>query len=146
VFTTFCISLALFGVVLAFLYPSAPPTDPPTVLVGGLLLWGAIGVLLTPRIEKPLNCTDDSTLASSYRTRFFLRIAFAQAAALFGFVGFFLTYEWWTYPVGVAIAAVGFYRAAPTREHLRQDQERLAGTSCFRPLVHALRTSMQPRA
>ena len=147
VFLTFCIALALLGVVLAFLYPSsAAPADPPTALAGGLLLLGGVGVLLSSRFERPLDCTNDTTLALSYRMRFFHRIAVADSAALLGFVGFFLTYEWWPYPVGIAIAACGFVRAAPTRGHLRHDQQRLAESSCFRPLVHALRTSMSPRA
>ena len=144
-FVSFVIALLMFGVVIAVLYPtSPPPADSPTVVVAALLFLGAIGVALTPRIEGQLDGTDDAALAASYRTRFFLRIAFAESAALFGFVGFFLTYDWWPYPVGLTIAAFGFSRAAPTRKNLRHDQELLAQRSCFRPLVRALRTTAPP--
>ncbi len=145
VFLSFSLALVMFGVVLALLYPSSPPPrDPPTTVVTGLLVFSGIVALLATRIERPLDCTDDAKLAGSYRSRFFLRIAFAESAALFGFVGFFLTYDWWPYPVGVAIAAAGFLRAAPTRGRLRRDQERLAEQGCFRPLVRALRVAMPP--
>jgi hypothetical protein len=100
-----------------------------------------VGVLWSSRFEPPLNCTSDATLAVSYRARFFFRIAFSEAAALFGFVGFFITYSWWPYPVGVAITAYGFRHAAPTRANLRRDQERLAEQGCSRPLVRVLRTA-----
>jgi len=53
--------------------------------------------------------------AGSYRAKFILGIAFSNAVALFGFVGFFLAGEWWTYAIGVALAFVGFVVARPTR-------------------------------
>lgn len=99
VFLSFAGALVAFGVVLAVLYPTShPPRDPPTAVVVGLLAFGAIGVLVEPRLERGLDCTDDTTLAGTFRARFFLRMAFANAAALYGFVGFFLTYAWWPYP------------------------------------------------
>jgi F0F1-type ATP synthase membrane subunit c/vacuolar-type H+-ATPase subunit K len=147
VLMTFCIALALIGLVIALLYPSsAPPADPPDSLCELPAAPRCRRGVANASHRATLNCTDDSTLASSYRARFFLRVAFANAAALFGFIGFFLTNEWWPYPVGLAIAACGLIRAAPTRERLRRDQERLAETSCFRRLVPALRSSMRPRA
>ena len=95
-------------------------------------------------VEKPLDCSDDRRLAESYRTRFFLRIAFAESAALFGFVGFFTASEWWVYPGGVAIAFAWFARAAPTRTRLQQDQEHLSEQGCFRALVPALTRLPRP--
>ena len=108
VFLSFCVALVLFGVVLAVIYNGEEPVqDSSTALVVGLLLLAAVGLLVERRLEQPLRCEDDRSLADSYPTRFFLRVAFAEAAALFGFVGFFLTYAWWPYPVGVVITAVG---------------------------------------
>jgi len=71
-------------------------------------------------------------------------MAFSEVAALFGFVAFFLTYLWWTYPVGAAITALGFRRAAPTSARLRADQEVLIASGCSRSLVGALRTVRPP--
>ena len=67
-----------------------------------------------------------------------LRIAFAESAALFGFVGFFAASVWWVYPAGAAITFAGFARAAPTRARLHRDQDRLNEQGCFRSLIAAL--------
>ena len=137
-FITFCMGIVMFGIVLAFLWPSQSkePHSPPLAL--GLVALGMIAAVVGWAVERPLVCTDDASLAGSYRTRFFLRIAFAESAALFGFVGFFIASVWWVYPAGAAIAFIGFARAAPTRARLRRDQERLSEQSCFRSLVAAL--------
>lgn len=140
VFLTFCVALVLFGVVLAFIYSDSEPlSDPSTEGAAALLALAAVGMLIEPRLEKPLQCDDDSALVASYRARFFLRIAFSEAAALWGFVGFFLTYAWWPYPMGAAMTAIGFLRAAPSRRNLARDQDELMQRQCGRSLVGALR-------
>lgn len=145
VFLSFCVAIVLFGVVLAFIHSDSEPlSDPSTEGAAGLLAMAAVGMLIEPRLEKPLNCDDDPSLAASYRTRFFLRIAFSEAAALFGFVGFFLTYAWWPYPVGAAMTAIGFIRAAPSRRNLTRDQDDLIQRQCGRSLVGALRFTSPP--
>lgn len=137
-FETFCLAVAGFGIVLVFLWPSQ--SDEPRVpgMAFGLLVLGAVAGVAGRFIEKPLDCTTDRRLAGSYRVRFFARIAFSEAAALFGFVGFFTSSEWWVYPAGAGIAFVGFARAAPTRGNLRRDQESLIERACNRSLVAAL--------
>ena len=140
VFLSFCLAIVLFGVVLAFQYADAQPmSDPSTGIAAGLLVVAASGILIEPLVERPLPCTDDRGLAGSYRARFFLRMAFAESAALFGFVGFFLTYAWWPYPIGAMMAALGFARAAPSRRNLERDQDDLVDRQCARSLVGALR-------
>ena len=114
-------------------------SDPSTGIAAGLLVVAASGILIEPLVERPLPCTDDRGLAGSYRARFFLRMAFAESAALFGFVGFFLTYAWWPYPIGAVMAALGFARAAPSRRNLERDQQDLVHRQCARSLVGALR-------
>lgn len=147
VFVSFCFAIVAVGVVLAVLYPgSTPPADPPTEVVIALLVVGALAHVFERTMEKPLDCEDDATLATSYRTRFFLRLAFSEAAALIGFVGFFLTYAWWPYPVGATITAIGFRRAAPTSARLARDQEILQSRGCGRSLLAALRQPASPTA
>lgn len=139
IFVSFCLMIAVLGVVLLVLYPgSEKPADAPTGVAIGLLVVGAATVVVGRLAERPLDCTDDETLASSYRVRFFLRVAFSNAVALIGFVGFFLTYAWWNYPIGAAIAAMGLRRAAPTSARLAANQEELATRGCGLSLVHAL--------
>ncbi len=141
VFLAFLTAILLFGVVLLALWPAQSTADPSPTLALVLIGLGVSSAVVQRFVEKPLDCTDDVKLADSYRTRFFRRIAMSEAAALFGFVGFFTASVWWVYPVGAAIALVGFARAAPTRRHLHRDQERLTEQSCFRSLLRALRTA-----
>jgi len=138
-FMAFVAAILLFGVVLSFM--DAGETEPSPGLAVGLLALGVLAGIMGRVVERPLDCTSDQKLAASYRTRFFIRIAFSETAALFGFVGFFLTAERWVYPIAAAITLVGFARAAPTRAHLQQDQERLSERACFRSLVNAIRAT-----
>src|SRR5205814_6537035 len=103
-FITFCMAIVMFGIVLTFLWPSQSEEPHSAPLALGLLALGVVAAIVGWVVEQPLVCTDDATLARSYRTRFFLRIAFAESAALFGFVGFFTASVWWVYPAGAAIA------------------------------------------
>lgn len=81
------------------------------------------------------------SLKSSYTTRFFLRLAFSDAAALVGFMLDIAMGPWWVYFVGAGFAAVGLSQLSPTRRHLAQDQDELALHGCTRSLTEALRRS-----
>lgn len=107
--------------------------------------WGIIALIVPRYIEKPLDCGADAALATTYRLRFFLRLAFAQSVALVGFVGFIVTDHAWLYPVGLAFTAAGMARLAPTRRNLAKDQEDLRQSGCAQPLVGALAT-IPPRS
>lgn len=140
-FLGFSLALVGFGVILAFLdsgsgvkgtTPSGPAAA--VIVVVGLLSFAE------RRIEQPLSCESDAKLAGTYRTRFFLRVAFAEAVALFGFVAVFLTGVFWLYPLAVVFTAVGFARLAPTAGNLTKDQQELYAAGCGRSLVAALAT------
>lgn len=136
-FLSFVFALALFGVVLAFLY-TEPVAQPVAVMP---LVVGIVGIscLVAQRVlRRPLDLTTAPGLASSYRTRFFLRLALGETPALVGFVGFFL-YDWWLYPLGLAFTAVGFAYAAPSVRNLAADQERINAQGSSLRLVAVLR-------
>ena len=143
VFTAFAVAIVLIGlVVLALAAGSATQESvSPGVVASGVSLYGLLSLFLPAAIVRPLDCSSRDALASSYRTRFFLLLAFAESAALLGFVGFFLTYEWWLYLVGGFFAAVGFARLAPTRRHLQREQEGLVAHGCGISLIDALTSS-----
>lgn len=101
---------------------------------------GLVGSLVA---SPPLNCSSPETLLGSYRIRFFLRLAFAEAAALVGFVAVILTGEWWLYLLGAAFTLIGFVRLAPTEKRLLQDQETLNSQGCGLSL-HGLMISSMP--
>ena len=104
----------------------------------GVIVCGVLSLVAPRLIEKPLDCSENRLLAGTYRTRFFLRLAFADTAALVGFVGFITSDNGWMYPIGVTFAAIGFYRLAPSKSNLAKDQRALSDASCSRSLVAAL--------
>jgi F0F1-type ATP synthase membrane subunit c/vacuolar-type H+-ATPase subunit K len=90
-FTAFTSALLLIGVVVLFLASgnSSERAMSPGVVAAGVAGYGVVSLFISRLVERPLDCSDTGALLVSYRTRFFLRIAFAEAAALVGFVGFF---------------------------------------------------------
>lgn len=140
---TFVAAVVLFGVVVAFVVPGAP-TSPAGPWIIALVVIGAAAVTAASAFGRhPLNCTSGPALATSYRTRFFLRLALSEAVALFGFVASFLAGHWWLYWVGAAFTFVGFALNSPTRAHLAADQERLSSSGCFQSLAQALRAPIR---
>ena len=137
VFLAFCLAIALFGYVLAFL--DTGDTERPSLAMAVLVV-GVASVIGGRFVERPLDCGNEATLKTSYTNRLFIRVAFSEAAALLGFVAFFITGERWVYYLAALITYGGFARAAPTREHLRRDQEILRERGCYVQLVPALRT------
>jgi MFS family permease len=140
-FISFVTALVLFGLVVSM--TAGDSTDktggPSSSVVTAVVVGYGIVSLIAPRLlERPLDCTSDADLLSGYRTRFFLRIAFAEAAALIGFVGAFLSGEPWMYALGAAFTAIGFARLAPSRRNLCNDQEALNLQGCGRSLTRLL--------
>jgi F0F1-type ATP synthase membrane subunit c/vacuolar-type H+-ATPase subunit K len=144
VFTSFVMALVMFGVVLAFIGSAdAEPSGPSTSVVAAAVVGYGLVSLVVPRlVERPLSCASEADLVTGYRTRFFLRVAFAEAAALLGFVGVFVSGELWMYPLGAAFTAVGFVRLAPTRRNLEREQEALNLAGCGLSLTMVLATAV----
>lgn len=141
----FAASLLLIWVVVAFL--AGDDTRPGVSGEAGAILVATVGtvtVLAARYVRRPLDCRSDARLAETYRQRFFLRIAFANSAALVGFTTFFLTSNPAVYPLALVFSAVGYAHLAPTAAHLETDQQDLQATGCARSLVAALRSPGQP--
>ena len=142
-FVGFSSMLVLVGGVVVILSVASTLTSRPhggglfaaVVVLSGILT--TLGQRLT---ERPLDCSDDLRLARSYNTRFFLRVAFSETPALFGFAAFTITGHPWLYPLGAAFTAVGFSRLAPTARNLATDQSVLRDAGCRNSLVGALMT------
>ncbi|MGH9113709.1 MAG: hypothetical protein ACRDZN_15635 [Acidimicrobiales bacterium] len=137
-FVTFAVSLGLIGIVVGLLADGGTRSSM-SGQSGALLVTavGAVTVLLARFVPRPLNCHSDASLAGSYRSRFFL--AFAQGAALCGFVAFFLTANPAMYPLALIFSAAGYVSLAPTAARLDADQQALGIGGCGRSLVLALR-------
>jgi cbb3-type cytochrome oxidase subunit 3 len=136
-------SLVLIGVVVIALTGNGtaePDRLAASVVAAGVVAYGVLSLFAPRLIERPLDCSDESALVTGYRTRLFLRIAFAHAAALVGFVGFFLSGEAWMYPLGAIFALVGYVSLAPSRRNLERDQEELNQQGCGLSLTGVLVT------
>lgn len=144
VIRTLFVSFVTFLVVLGILVPFFAPSNVDVsrtleaVVFAGLVLLGVAGVSTVRFFRATLECSSDGALASSYRTRLFLRIAFAESIALVGFV---VTFQGvvWAYYLAAAFSVVGFWILAPTARNLARDQDRLTSSGCTRDLVRAIR-------
>ena len=132
---SFTNALVLFGVVLTFAAPGGGAAMPWVVVPVAVALVGAV---IRRQVERPLDCSSETALAASYRTRYFVRLAFADAVALSGFVAAFAGGPRWVY---YAAGAFTLYRiwahVAPTRSALEREQAELR--RCRYSLVAALR-------
>jgi hypothetical protein len=142
VFLTFVAAIFSIGVVAFFLGNMSGRPDRTGLSVAIVVAVGCTSLLAQRVVPRPLDCTSLESLASSYRTRFFLRIAISDAAALVAFCVDIALGPWWVYFVGAGFALIGFSQLAPTAGHLTLDQDSLSLKGCTLSLVDALR--MQP--
>jgi hypothetical protein len=129
-FLSYVLALVLFGVVLVSLGDLGDASLDPTIAAGCLLAYGLVTYVVAGRISARLSCESAEKLVAAYRTRFFLRVAFADAAALFGFVLTFLSSSLLPYAAGLIAAAPGFVRLAPTRANLQREQDAMRAEGC----------------
>jgi F0F1-type ATP synthase membrane subunit c/vacuolar-type H+-ATPase subunit K len=136
-FIAFVNAIILFGVVLPFLGPYNGSNVAAALVVLGVGVYALVSRLCVRRVERrsPLKCEN---LGGSYQTRFFLRIAFAEAAALFGFVGVFVVHVLWIYYPCALFTLIGFAHAAPTRASIERDQVALNNRGCGNSLLAEL--------
>lgn len=139
-FLAFVVAIAGITLVVAVIFSSHGEPEGQSPLIAAAFVGGGVGALVAQRLlSRPLDGTTDQTLVTTYRTRFFLRLAFGEIPALVGFVGFFV-YDWWLYPIGLVLTAMGFAFAAPTVRSLQKDQDDLIARGCPLSLVAALRS------
>jgi hypothetical protein len=142
IFVGFCTMVVLIGVVVLILGDVNPEqADRPGVSVPLVVAGCAVALVLQRLVPRPLDDSDPAALATSYRTRFFLRLAFAEACALLAFVACIAVGPAWVYAIGLVGALVGFRTAAPSRANLRADQDALGLRGCTTSLVGSLRSS-----
>jgi hypothetical protein len=140
VYMTFLGSLVTLGVVLPFILPFA---------VEGAAVYWALGIgamagvifVVERLFERPLSCDSVDKLAAGFHARMFLRVAFGETTALWGFVAAFLATSSWVYFFSVLCSLPALLRAAPTRAALIREQDELRARGCNQSLIAALRTS-----
>jgi F0F1-type ATP synthase membrane subunit c/vacuolar-type H+-ATPase subunit K len=138
VFISFVMAIILIGVVVQFMRFEGGTAWPWLVALG---VAAVASIIATKVADRPLDCSSPTTLASTYRTRFFLRLAFAEAVAMLGFVFSFTSQTAWVYLPAAAFTLYRFWTvAAPSRAALVADQRRLKVRGCQLSLVAALRS------
>ncbi len=138
-FVSYCLSLVAITVVVFILAGTVEPEDPQTALAAGMVVAiGIVGLIAERLLNRQLDCSSDASLAASYQTRFFLRVAFAQSAALGGFALSMALGPWWVNLIGLGFAAVGMFRLAPTRRRLEVEQAEFTAKGCHRSLSRTL--------
>ena len=139
-YLTFLTALVLYGYVLLFITPFRSEHDGLGWIIG-IGAVAAVNLVLVRRVERPLPCESDAMLAGAFRARLFLRIAFAETPALFGFTAAFVTDSNWVFYLCVLFSLPALVRAAPTRAALIRDQDELTARGCNLSLVAALRST-----
>ncbi len=127
----------LIGIVVFVLLGTERDRTSPLGLGLGLVAVAAVLSLVATVAVNPV-LPDDDALVGAYTSRFFMRLAFANAAALVGFVGFTLTWRIEPYLLGLVFAAVHYARLAPTAANLERDQDRMRNAGGTRNLVEEL--------
>lgn len=139
ILVTFWLALAGLAVVVFFaLSDGVAGTDEPVAWallgVGGLA--SVAGGAFARR--RPLACGEPGALAAQYRVTFFIGVAFAEMAALLGFVAAFVVDSAWPYFVGLIPTAIAFGLFTPTRGRLETVDRELQASGC----PHSLRAAM----
>lgn len=137
---TFAVSVVAVGAVAVLLTTTGGITSEAAVIdapvaAAVVALLGVASLAAQRLVNPPLEC---ERLAKTYRTRFFLHVAFANVPMLLGFTAVVVTGHLWVILPGALLTAVGLWRAAPTRAHLAADQDALIGTGCGRSLLQEL--------
>ena len=128
-FAAIVVAILIIGEVVLILDTSGglDRTDVPVGVVAAAVTLVGLFSLIGARIAVPrLDWTDAARLVTSYRSRLFGRVAWAEVPALVAFAGFLLLGgEAWVFGIGLMASLANLARAAPTRASVRRDQERL---------------------
>jgi hypothetical protein len=140
VFAAFVASVAVLGVVVVVLAAAGGVSGSLSVVVAVVVV-AAVGLVTPPVARTATPDPDCSTVASlrrTYSSRFFLRLALADAPAVAGLVGFLLSGVPFVYAVGLGFTVLELGRLAPTRRRLEDEEAELARRGCLHPLLQAL--------
>ena len=143
VFLSFSMALVTFGVVLHIIGSPGPTRVLPFLWL--VVVAAGLSIVAVAVATKPLDCTSEPKLATTYRSRFFLTIAFSQSVALFGFVFAFTGAPVWIYDLTALFALFRFWTVEPpTSQRLQQHQAALTASGCELSLIGALRRMSAP--
>lgn len=138
----FAVGMITLSLVTFFITTSSTSSSEASPIIAVAAMFGAaVAQLALRRFGPPLKHSSESELRGTYVSRFFLRIAVAESAALIAVALVFSGMPAWTLLVGLAISGLGLWQAAPTPAALQKEQEHLNLQGCQYLLVDALKAS-----
>jgi len=117
-------AIVLIGVVVVFLGGEFDGAVDSSLALAATVVVGVFTQLAGPRFVRGPDVSSASAFVPTFQRWFFSRVAFAEVAALFGFVMFVLSGSGLVYAVGAVIALAGMIDAAPGARRLAALQER----------------------
>jgi hypothetical protein len=137
-FVSFCMAITLITVVVIILGDLVEEHEPVGFSVAAVVTIGLASLIAGRLVRRHLDYSSDAALITSHRSRFFLRLAFAEAAALAAFIIAISLGPWWVYFIGLPFTIIGFVRLAPTGRNLETDNNDLHAHGCHRSLMQLL--------
>lgn len=123
-------ALVPLGVVSVLVFSDPPEGTAPVAVVPVLILIIAVRAVDHATFafierQRPFGGPDatPAALASEYRRRFIVAIAFTSSGTILGFAGAAITYEPWVYGISVLAAIPAYVRDAPSSWSIRRRQE-----------------------
>lgn len=140
-FVAYMAGVVLFAIPLAFVALHHASGATTTACVGAVLVAGVVCIAaITMFQRRPLDASSPATLADTFRSNFFLKLALAEFIALVGFTLTFVSGRFVVYPVAVALSLVAFAVAAPTRADITRRQHEIGVSGSPLDLLQVLQT------
>jgi hypothetical protein len=136
---TFTVSMVVIGVLVAVIDAVLPGGGVDGRLVAAVVI--GLGVFAQVLSTKFVPAVSGSTMPMARATAqraFFIRVAFAEPAALVGFLGFVVSGNVAVYAGGFIVGLAGMYDAAPTTAWIARGQEQLSDSGSDVELLDAL--------
>ncbi len=141
IFVSYIAGVVLFGIPLAFVARHSSSDATTTACIGAVFVAGVVSIAAVTMFQRrPLDASSPARLADTYRSNFFLKLAFAEFIALVGFTLTFVSGRFVVYPVAVALSLVAFAVAAPTRADITRRQHEIGVSGSPLDLLQVLQT------
>lgn len=112
----FVAAMLLIGTTVAVIDRLAPGGGADGRVVGAVVAAVAVSLqLLAPKFVPAIDGATNAAVRAQAQRAFFVRVAFAEPAALLGFMGFVVSGNVAVYVLGALIGLAGMYDAAPNR-------------------------------
>lgn len=136
---TFVASMLLLGIVVVVIDSVAPGGGVDGRVVGGVVAALGVGLqAVSVRFLPDLAGRTVEEVRAAVQRIFFLRVAFAEPAALLGFMGFVVSGNVAVYVIGAVIGLAGMYDAAPSAGWLARSAEQLRSSGSDVDLLDAV--------